>query len=622
MAEPITNVLGIVGMENKGDYNSDAYYEKLNVVSYQGSSYCALDSVHNVLPTDTTKWQLIAEKGDTGDTGEEGYTPVRGTDYWTQEDIEAIENTLSSDVTEEVTNQLSDLTSATPLAASSTAGMTDTTRIYVNTTDGHWYWYDGEDWQDGGTYQAAEDSEQVNLNTENIENRKMYLTTDLDGCTLTGGGAYWFKNPLKEGYLKSVTVKSAGNNKAFKLIIYASNKTTKLFEKTYTMSSGLNTLNIDLYLSSNCYFGIETNSGTFYFGNNLLEPNSVANSYQNFVDNSFSYNYGFYIIFNYLNWILPNNGRILNTTNLFQVIDQFKTYNPDKLLIDIENKQIIASKNLLVANKFNTFTIPTQTITYTATDFLVDNHYRSVYYSIQTSSLYVDYYMHDINDILICIFNDDKILYGSENAEFKDVKTIIIGDSYAQGYSPDGNVTSWATRLKNRISFVEGDTLIKYKGGTGFDAEVDNINFLTLLQNAESDIVNLNHVERIIVCGGYNDSHDSHSLSNVYNKIIAFITYASSNFPNARIYIGMIGYSTNSTQRTKIKNKSLYCYQTGASIYRNAAYLTNSEFSLSDDLMASDGYHPNSDGQEFIARNIQQCLQTGCGFIQYNKSTY
>lgn len=155
MAEPITNVLGIVGMENKGAYDANAYYEKLNVVSYQGSSYCALNSVHNVLPTDTTKWQLIAEKGDKGDTGEEGYTPIKGTDYYTAADKAELETTLSSDVTTEVTSQLGSLTSATPLVASSTAGMTDTTRVYVNTSDGHWYWYDGDSWEDGGIYQAT-----------------------------------------------------------------------------------------------------------------------------------------------------------------------------------------------------------------------------------------------------------------------------------------------------------------------------------------------------------------------------------------------------------------------------------------------------------------------------------
>lgn len=45
--------------------------------------------------------------------------------------------------------------SGSPLVASSTAGMTDTTRVYVNTTDGKWYYYDGDSWEIGGTYQGT-----------------------------------------------------------------------------------------------------------------------------------------------------------------------------------------------------------------------------------------------------------------------------------------------------------------------------------------------------------------------------------------------------------------------------------------------------------------------------------
>lgn len=41
-----------------------------------------------------------------------------------------------------------------PLTASSTAGMTDTDKVYVNTTDGKWYYYDGDSWEIGGTYNS------------------------------------------------------------------------------------------------------------------------------------------------------------------------------------------------------------------------------------------------------------------------------------------------------------------------------------------------------------------------------------------------------------------------------------------------------------------------------------
>lgn len=52
-------------------------------------------------------------------------------------------------------SQVNGLASGAPLAASSTAGMTDTSRIYVNTTDGKWYYYNGSAWVAGGTYQSS-----------------------------------------------------------------------------------------------------------------------------------------------------------------------------------------------------------------------------------------------------------------------------------------------------------------------------------------------------------------------------------------------------------------------------------------------------------------------------------
>lgn len=51
--------------------------------------------------------------------------------------------------------QISALASGAPLAASSTAEMTDTSKVYVNTTDGDWYYYNGSSWVSGGTYQSS-----------------------------------------------------------------------------------------------------------------------------------------------------------------------------------------------------------------------------------------------------------------------------------------------------------------------------------------------------------------------------------------------------------------------------------------------------------------------------------
>ena len=69
-------------------------------------------------------------------------------------------------------NQINSLASGSPLVASSVSEMTDTSRIYVNSTDGHWYWYDGSSWRNGGVYQAtgisAEEIQNINIKSKNI----------------------------------------------------------------------------------------------------------------------------------------------------------------------------------------------------------------------------------------------------------------------------------------------------------------------------------------------------------------------------------------------------------------------------------------------------------------------
>ena len=72
-----------------------------------------------------------------------------------EEEINGVLEIQNQNITN-ISNRVSQVASGSPLVASSTSGMTDTTRIYVNTTDGHWYYYNGSVWTDGGTYQSTE----------------------------------------------------------------------------------------------------------------------------------------------------------------------------------------------------------------------------------------------------------------------------------------------------------------------------------------------------------------------------------------------------------------------------------------------------------------------------------
>ena len=51
--------------------------------------------------------------------------------------------------------QINGLASGSPIPVSSTSQMTDTSKVYVLTTDGDWYYYNGTAWVSGGTYQST-----------------------------------------------------------------------------------------------------------------------------------------------------------------------------------------------------------------------------------------------------------------------------------------------------------------------------------------------------------------------------------------------------------------------------------------------------------------------------------
>ena len=63
---------GRVRFVGRGEYNNSTQYYVFDLVSYNGNSYYAKVDTTGHLPTDTTYWQLVAEKGNVGPTGPTG----------------------------------------------------------------------------------------------------------------------------------------------------------------------------------------------------------------------------------------------------------------------------------------------------------------------------------------------------------------------------------------------------------------------------------------------------------------------------------------------------------------------------------------------------------------------
>ena len=192
----------------------------------------------------------------------------------------------------------------------------------------------------------------------------------------------------------------------------------------------------------------------------------------------------------------------------------------------------------------------------------------------------------------------------SSNNNFKNY--ILVGDSYAVGYAPEGNVTGWTTLLNNLL----GEHLyakIEQSGAGLSNKMTGEYNLTTRI----SSLTASDAVDSIICCCGRNDI-DGDNISGLDQGIKDFVNACHSKFKNAKVYIGFIGWDLNKTEWTANKSLNL---RNAIAEYKNvnADYVyINTDFILRQrSYMASDGKHPNQDGQNALAFGIKCALYGG-----------
>lgn len=184
---------------------------------------------------------------------------------------------------------------------------------------------------------------------------------------------------------------------------------------------------------------------------------------------------------------------------------------------------------------------------------------------------------------------------------------ILIGDSYAEGYTPDGNVTSWATLVKNWFNKIGIDCRIFCTGGYGFAGG----GFATLLNNAVSDLDadEKKSVKKIIFGGGYNDV--GNSLANILSGMNSCASIIKTNFDNVDdVLVYAIGNCVEGkttgvhSNRTYTQIVSVYrnyvrdAVQCGFRVVNGISLLKNNAY------FSSDYVHPNENGQYILADAI------------------
>lgn len=188
------------------------------------------------------------------------------------------------------------------------------------------------------------------------------------------------------------------------------------------------------------------------------------------------------------------------------------------------------------------------------------------------------------------------------------VEVIVIGDSYGTGEQYNtGQTTSptWIGYLREMLNIPVGKWHTSSVNGSGF---VSGTTFLNQLTTLAASITNKKAVTDILIGGGYNDYGES--VDSIMSAIQAFDTYARATFPNARIHLAMIGWTSIMNVRNSMTDHTWIAYPRCADY--GWRFLTGTQYIMHNyRLFCPDHFHPNQDGQLALARGICEAFLTG-----------
>lgn len=226
----------------------------------------------------------------------------------------------------------------------------------------------------------------------------------------------------------------------------------------------------------------------------------------------------------------------------------------------------------------------------------------------------------NLDEGLIAYSSDGRRVVGTKmNLEDRSKrKLIFIGDSYGDGYTPDGSYTGWCDRLKNKLvncHFSADNIYINHKGGASFSNPSNN--YLTLLKGVQ--VSNKKMVTDVLIGGGYNELAYGDQASTVRSNIDTLISYVQSTYPNAIVHFAPFGVAfKNRNNQFALRYKLMPAY-TAKACYKNQPFVVvpGAENILSfENMMSSDGIHPNEWGLECIAEYLKgYILGTGSSAI-------
>ena len=423
--------------------------------------------------------------------------------------------------------QIASLASGSPLVATSTDDMTDTTRTYVNTTDGKWYYYDGDSWEIGGTYQTAgvaDNSITFNTLDDMIQDVFGYETFEDETVTWEENTYYSYAsgNKFPTQYCNSTTISVTAGD-IFHLEGYGTAGGVAL----YVIKSGSTVLTYQP--SSNAKFVgdiiIPANADTLCINHikDEMTPiirkctaltalsdeskeyiNDAVNSQIKEITNGIRVSnptYQFYAYFRPVFWEIPNADFAVSTDDVIYIDFDIKT--------DYKDKIFSGAMSPLFARQGTTGTIYQGTIT--------DNGYK----------------LHAHIEITAASTNPFGFWWA---LQFTESAT----ESYVAYNIKIVNHTT-STTLTNQLTYVTADSGVLFPYSYSQIYEDNKVTF-NLLGN--------NDIYKVVYCAG-----DSLTASNPNQNNSTWVTQLRKLYPDATIYNHAIGGSTSKDMVNQLTNQ-------------------------------------------------------------------
>lgn len=221
-------------------------------------------------------------------------------------------------------------------------------------------------------------------------------------------------------------------------------------------------------------------------------------------------------------------------------------------------------------------------------------------------------YIQNLQDQIDIIDNNiDSLEEFERTSSVTNHKVLIISDSYGEGFSPDGNTTSFidifASAMGSQLGYIASNSL----GGSGLLGDQYNrTTFYELLTTLDQSVPAEEKPEITdIIFAGFTNDQAYTDLSAVNGHITAIKTFCNTNYPKAKIWFAPIGWTTDINVSNKIFEfitalRSCFVFGVNYMPYMD-------QVMHQKDAFASDGLHPNQGGQTLIGMGMASVLRGG-----------